>query len=192
MAGPFLVGSHRALVGAPCQRVFEYLADMDRHVEWNPEPDFRVTARPSNPPALGSVYKRERTAEMQGPIILRGGMGDSRVTMQKETAIVAYEPYGALVFHTKNSYNGLLHSIEEYAFDLRPETMGTVVGMESKVEALVPSMFIGPVYAIRLMRGITQRLFGDRLSGLFPGMSAGPHLSRVKELLETGEIAGQV
>ena len=192
MAGPFLVGRHRALVGASSQRVFEYLADMDRHVEWNPEPGFQVTAHPSHPPAVGSLLRRERTAEMQGPIIVRGGMGESRVTMVKVTTIAVYEPYDTLVFETRNSYNGLLHSIEEYTFDLHQEVTGTDILMVSKVEALVPSLFIGPVYAIRLVRGITERLLGGRMSALFPGMSVGPYLSRIKERLETGGIAGQI
>ena len=64
--------------------------------------------------------------------------------------------------------------------------------MVSTVEPLVPGMFIGPIYAIRLVRGLTERLLGDRLSSLFPKMSVGPYLSRIKQTLETGEIAGQV
>ncbi len=192
MAGPFLVGRHRAVIDASPQGVFEYLADMARHVEWNPEPGFQVTARPSHPPGVGSLYRRERTAEMQGPIIVRGGMGESLVTMVKETTIVVYQPHDAIVFHTRNSYNGLLHSIEEYAFELGNEVAGTSVMMVSRVEAMVPGVFIGPVYAIRLVRGVAERLLGDRLSRLFPGMSVGPYLSRIKDVVEKGKVAGGV
>ena len=188
MAGPFLVGRNGVLIEAPSQRVFEYLADLSRHIEWNPEPEFRVTARPDGPPGTGSVYRRERTAPMQGPIILRGGMGDSMVTMVKSTSITVFEPPIALVFETSYSYNGLLHSIEKMSFDLCQEAGGTRIAMVAEIEALVPSAFIGPVYAIRFVRGLIGRLLGDR----FFAASAGPHLSRIKEVLETGRVAPDI
>ena len=193
MAGPFLLSRNGVVIVAPPQRVFDYLADMTRHGEWNPEPDFQVTARPDAPLRVGSVYRRERTGEMQGPLILRGGMGESRVTVVKTTAITTYQPHTALVFVTRNSYNGLLHSAETLSFTFRPQPdgtpesapEGTMVTMVSEVEAMVPSAFIGPVYAIRMVRAAFQRLLGQRFSRRFPNMAVGPHLARIKETLES-------
>ncbi len=193
MAGPFVVGRHGVVIGAPPQQVFDYLADMARHVEWNGEVEFHVTARPEGTPRLGSVYSRELTGEMGGYLMLGATWGgDNKVTVVKITTIAVCEPYFGLVFETRNSYNGLLHSVEKVSFDLRQEIEGTMVTMVSEVEAMVPSAFIGPVYAIRAFRAAFDRLFGGLLSGLFPAMTAGPHLSRVKEMVERGEIAGRI
>ncbi len=192
MAGPFIVGRNGVVIGAPPQQVFNYLADMTRHGEWNHEPDFKVTARPAGPPAAGSVFRREKTGEMQAPLILRGGMGDSLVTMVKTMTIVTYEPYHTLVFETRNSYNGLLHSVEKLIFKFWQDPEGTQVSLVSEVEAMIPSAFIGPVYAIRMVRAAFDRLLGGRLAGLFPQITVGPHLSRIKKLLETRQIAGEI
>lgn len=188
MAGPFVIGRHGAVIGAPPRQVFDYLADMARHREWSGEENFQVTARPEGPPRVGSVYRRERTGQMLAPLAVRGGMGDSQVTVVKTMTITDHEPYLALAFETRNSYNGLLHSVERMSFELRQETEGTRVTMVTEVEAMVPSAFIGPVYAMRVFRAVFERLFG----GLFAKMVAGPHLPRIKELLETGEIAGEI
>ena len=230
MAGPFVVGRHTVVIAVPSQRVFDYLADMTRHREWNKEgedfdrsvrpegrgrparaaetierqssfPSFGrnwsreliITASPEGPIGIGSVFRREWTAPMQGPLILRGGMGDSMVTVDKATTITAYEPYSALVFETRNSYNGLLQSIDKVSFELREEwghnrsaetdymaiQEATNVSMVSEVEVMVPGVFIGPVYALRLLRASLDRLF--------PKM-AGPHLPRIKQIVE-GEQA---
>ena len=193
MAGPFVVSRNGAVIGAPPQQVFNYLADMTRHGEWNPEEGFRVTAQPEGQPGVGSVFRRERTGEMQGPLILRGGMGaESRATMVKITSITVYQPHRELVFETSNSYNGLLHSVETMFFSFSEEPEGTKVAMVAQIEAMVPSAFIGPVYAIRIARAAFDRLFGRRLASLFPDVTVGPHLSRVKEMLETGKITSRI
>ncbi len=187
MAGPFLVGRNRVVIGAPAQQVFDYLSDLSHFAEWNEETDFWVTVLPEGLPEVGSEFRRERTGEMQGPLILRGGMGESRVTLIRATTIVAHEPATSLVLETKNIFNGLLHSIEKVTFDLQREPTGTSVTMVSEVEPMVPGIFIGPVYAIRLARGLFQRLLGNRLPGLFPQVSVGPHLTRIKNKTETGQ-----
>ncbi len=189
MAGPFLVGRNIVVIDVPARLVFEYLADLAHLGEWTDETDFVVRSRPVGPPGLGANIQREKSGVMQGPLILRGGMGESRVTMAKFTTITVYEPETALVIETRNSYNSLLHSIEKFTFDFGPEMDGTRVTMVSEVEAMVPSMFIGPVYAIRLVRGVFERILGKRLSRLFPDVSVGPHLSRIKEITEAGRIA---
>lgn len=192
MAGPFVVGRHRAVIGAPARQVFDYLADMTRHADWNGDEGFRVTARPDGPPAVGSVFAREKTGVMRGPMIIRGGMSDNMVRMAKTTAITAHEPYNSLVFETRNSYNGLLVSIDRVKFDLQQEAVGTRVTMLSEVEAMVPGGFMGPAYAIRLVSAIFERLIGERLSGLFPQAAVGPYLLRIRETVEAGDAPAEV
>ncbi len=190
MAGPFLVGRNRVVIGASAQQVFEYLGDLSHHSEWNAESGFKVTVLSEGPPEVGSQFRRERTEPMQGPLILRGGMGDSLVTLIRATTITVYEPNTLLVLETRNIYNGLLHSVEKASFDLQEEASGTQVTMVSEVEAMVPSMFIGPVYAIRLVRSLFERLLGKRMVRLFPEMAVGPQLSRVKAKTEAAQSSG--
>ncbi len=192
MAGPFVVSRNRAVINAPLQDVFDYLADMTRHGEWNPEEGFRVTAQPEGPLGAGSVFSREKNGVMRGPLIIRGGMADNPVRVVRIMTITAYRPYGELVFETRNSFNGLLHSVERMSFTFSQEPEGTAIAMVSQIEPMVPSAFIGPVYAIRLARSAFDRLFGKRLSGLFPNMNVGPYLSRVKKTMETGKTAAGV
>jgi uncharacterized protein YndB with AHSA1/START domain len=192
MAGPFEMGRNGVVVDAPAQQVFEYLSDMTRHGEWNREPDFVVTASPQYPPGPGSVFRRERSGVMRGPLIIRGGMGDNPVRVVKTMTIAAYEPNSVLVFETRNSYNNLLVSIDKISFELREEMEGTRVYMLSEVEPMVPGAFMGPAYAIRLSRGFIGRILGGKAAGFSPSLAAGPHLTRIKEMVETGKITRQI
>ena len=191
MAGPFLIGRNRVVIDAPAQRVFDYLADLRHIAYWSGETDFHITRVPQDPPGKGSQIRWERSGEMQGPLILRGGMGDSQVTLEKLSSITLYEPLSALAIETRNTYNGLLHSIEKFTFGFQEEPNGTLVTMVSEMEAMVPSIFIGPIYAIRLVRGSIERMLGGRLAGILPSASAGSHLSRVKEKTEAPEPASR-
>ena len=177
------------VIDAPARLVFDYLADLSHIMDWGGEPNFQITRMPDGPPAEGSLMLWERSGIMQGPLILRGGMGESRVTLEKRTTIALYSPHSSLVIETRNIYNGLLHSIERFKFELE-ELGGTQVSMVSEIEAMVPSIFIGPVYAIRVVRNIFGRLLGGRMAGFLPQATAGPHLSRVKDKLETPRPAG--
>ena len=192
MAGPFVVSRNGAVIGAPPQQVFEYLADMTRHGEWSLETDFQTTSPPLEQPGVGSVFRREKDGVMRGPLIVRGGMGDNPVRVVKTMTITAYEPYCSLVFETRNSYNGLLVSIDKVSFDLMQEAEGTRVTMVSEVEAMVPGGFMGPVYAIRVARAAFDRILRRRFSDRFSNMPPGPHLSRIKEMLETGKITSRI
>ena len=181
MAGPFVVSRNGAVIGAPPQQVFDYLADMTRHGEWNPDEGFRVTAQPEGLPGVGSIFIRERTGESQGPLAIRPGPGPaSSVTVTLITAITVYQPHGALTFETRSSFNGLLYSVERTSFELQPAEEGAWVTKAAEVEIMVPSAFIGPVYAIRMVRAGLDRLMRRT--------SPGPHLSRIKEMMETGKI----
>ena len=188
MAGPFVVSRNGAVIGAPPQQVFEYLADMTRHGEWNPDDGFRVTAQPEGRPGLGSVFSREKNGVMRGPLIIRGGMSDNPVRVVRVMTITAYQPHAELAFETRNSFNGLLHSVETMSFNFFEEPEGTRVTMVAQIEPMLPSAYIGPVYAIRIARVAFDRLLGKRLSSLFPSTTVGPQLSRVKEMMETGKI----
>ena len=139
MAGPFLVAHNRVVIDAPAQRVFDYLADLSRIVEWSGESDFSITSVPTAPPRAGAQIRWEKSGVMHGPIILRGGMGESRVSLVKITRIAEYQPNSGLVIETRNSYNGLLHSIEKFSFDLHEQEGRTTVTLLAEVEAMVPA-----------------------------------------------------
>ena len=188
MAGPFMVAQNEVVIGAPAQRVFDYLADVTSHGEWTQEPGYRETMLSDGPTGVGSSLRRERDGVMRGPLIIRGGMGDNPVRVVKTVTITGYQPYTGLVIETRNSYNGLLASIDRASFQFQAEMEGTRVSMTTEVEPMVPSAFIGPVYAIRAARAFLRRLLG----GILPATSAGPQLSRIKELVETGRAAGDI
>ena len=188
MAGPFVVGRHGTVIGAPPCRVFDYLADMTRHTEWNGDEGFRTTVHSDGPPGAGFMLHREKTGVMRGPLIIRGGMGDNPVKVVKIVTITAYDPFSALAFETRNSYNGLLVSIDRMSFGLREEEKGTEVTMRIDLEAMVPGGFMGPAYAMRVFGAAFERLIGRRL---FPGVSAGPYLPRIKEMVEGERMAGK-
>ena len=192
MAGPFVVSRNRAVIGAPPQAVFDYLADMTRHGEWSLEAGFQIIALPPGQPGVGSVFRQEKNGVMRGPLIVRGGMGDNPVRVVKTVTITAYGPYHTLAFETRNSYNNLLVSIDQVSFDFLPEGEGTQVTMLSEVEAMVPGGFMGPVYAIRVARAALGRVLGKRFSGSLARMTPGPHLSRIKEMMETGKITQRI
>ena len=192
MAGPFVVNRNAAVIGAPAQRVFDYVADMARHGEWNPEPDFRVTEHTQVPMGVGSVFRREKNGIMRGPLMMSGGMSDNPLRLVKSMTITAYEPYHTLVFETTHTYNNLVVSADKLSFDLRQETEGTRVTMLSEVEAMVPGGFMGPAYAMRVARGIIERLALGKLAGRSPKLTPGPQLSRIKQMMETGKISGRI
>ena len=192
MAGPFVVDRNGVVIDAPAQQVFEYLSDMTRHGEWNLEPDFLVTSSPQYPPGPGSVLRREKSGVMRGPLVIRGGMADNPVRLEKTMTMTVYEPNSALVFETRNSYNNLLVSIDRVSFELQEQIEGTRVYMLSEVEAMVPGGFMGPAYAMRIARAFLGRILGGKMQGYSPSLPAGPHLSRVKEMMETGKITRRI
>lgn len=192
MAGPFVVDRNEVVIGAPAQRVFDYLADISRNVEWTQDQGYRETILSDGPVGLGSALRRERDGVMRGPLIIRGGMGDNPVREAKTVTITSYRPYTDLVIETRNSYNGLLASIDRASFHLQGEMEGTRVSMTTEVEPMVPSAFIGPAYAIRVVRVILQRLLGGRAPFLRQTTSVGPRLSRVKEMVETGRLTTNI
>ena len=192
MAGPFEMSRNAVVIDAPAERVFEYVADMTRHGEWNPEPDFEVTAFPEEPPHVGAVFRRQKMGVMRGPLIIRGGMSDNPVRLVKTMTVTALEPHSRLAFDTSNSYNDLLVSIDKISFEFRQETEGTRVIMISRVEALVPGAFMGPAYAMRIARGFFTRILGGKLTDSAPKLPAGPHLSRIKEMIETGKAVTRI
>ena len=201
MAGPFVVARNSVVIDVPARQVFDYLADLSHLPQWTGEVDFRVTSSPERQAGPGALLQREKSGVMRGPLIIRGGMSDNPLRVVKVSTITVYEPYAALALETRNSYNGLLHSIERFSFEFRPisplnrrigdpEVNGTQVSMVSEIEPMVPSLYIGPVYAIRLVRALFDRLLRNRLGGLFAQASVGPQLSRVKEMTEAKAITG--
>ena len=199
MAGPFVVARNSVVIDVPARQVFDYLADLSHLSQWIGEVDFRVTSSPERMAGPEALLRREKSGVMRGPLIVRGGMSDNPLRVVKVSTITVYEPYAALVVETRNSYNGLLHSIERFSFEFHPLSPfhgrngepgvdGTQVSMVSEIEPMVPSMYIGPVYAIRLVRSLFERLLRNRLGGLFTQETVGPQLSRVKDMTEAKAI----
>lgn len=185
MAGSFEVGRNSVVIDAPAQQVFDYLADLSHIVEWSGEPDFRISGDPDRQQVgQGASLQREMSGIMRGPLIVSGGMSDNPLRVVKITTVTVFEPHAALAVETRNSYNGLLHSVEKFSFQFSTDGSGTLVSLVSEVQPMVPGMFIGPVYAIRVVRAAFGRIFGGRLAGIFSQTSAGPHLTRIKETVE--------
>ena len=190
MAGPFVLARNGVVIAAPAQSVFDYLADVTRHGEWNLDPGYRETILSQGPLGLGSVLRREKDGVMRGPLLIRGGMGDNLVRVVKTVTITAFEPPLDLAFETGNSYNGLLVSKDKVSFQLQEEMEGTRVTMVSEGEAMVPGGFMGPVYAIRVVRAAFDRLLGRGGQAGSTRLSPGPYLPRIKEAVERGRITG--
>ncbi len=186
MAKPLMIGRNWVEINAPPQRVFEYLSDLARHREWNPETGFTVTYRPAGAVGLGSIYERERQEQFQGPLI-RGGSAVHPVDLVRTTSVKTFEPYRSLAFDTRNAFNGLLHSVESMTFELEPTLEGTRVTLVNELEAMVPQAFIGPVIATRVVRAAFVRIIDGWASKFFPGLAVGSHLARVKQRLENGQ-----
>lgn len=187
MAGPFVVARNEVVIGAPAQRVFDYLADLSRHSEWNQDSGYRETVVSQGPAGPGSSMRRERDGVMRGPLIIRGGMGDNPVRVTKIVTTTDYQPYTDLAFETSNSYNGLLVSKDKVSFRFQEEMEGTRVGLIAESEAMVPGGFMGPVYAIRVVRAAIERVLGNWLGPTFSRRPAGPLLTQIKELVEAGK-----
>lgn len=201
MAGPFVVARNSVVIDVPARQVFDYLADLSHLSQWTGEVDFRVTSSPERLAGPDALLRREKSGVMRGPLIVRGGMGDNPLRVVKVSTTTVYEPYAALALETRNSYNGLLHSIERFSFEFHPisplngrigdpEVIGTQVSMVSEIEPMVPSLYIGPVYAIRLVRVLFERLLRNHLGGFFAQATVGPQLSRVKQMTEARAITG--
>ena len=189
MAGPFVVARNQVVIGAPARRVFEYLADITRHSEWNQDPGYRERILTEGSLGLGSALRREKQGVMRGPLLIRGGMGDNLVRIVKIITVTGYEPHHGLVFETSNSYNGLLVSKDKASFHLQEEMEGTRITLVSEVEAMVPGGFMGPVYAIRVVRAFLERVLGRWLSPRLTRAPPGPFLPLIKQAVEKGSVS---
>ncbi len=82
-------------VGAPQQKVFDYIADVSRHGEWGSRDDhMKATAEKPGPPAMGSRYRADG--------LLNGKPNSSVVT------ITALEPSKRVAFDAEDK-NSVFH-----------------------------------------------------------------------------------
>ena len=184
MGKTFLLSRKRVVIDSPPEQVFDYLSDMSRHGEWNPEEGFTVTLTPSGPAEVGSVSQRERNEYFQGPLV-PGGSTVRPVSVVKKVTLTALRPQRELVFETENRYNGLLHSAERVSFGFEPDGRATLVTMVTELESMTPVIYIGPFYLVYLVNRAVSGLLGGLIATVFPELNVGPHLSRVKVRLES-------
>ena len=96
-------------VGAPRERVYEYVADVARHGEWASQADaMTISADEPGPPAVGKTYSAEGT--------LLGKRNPSRVT------ITALEPPSRVEFEYADS-----RGTGGHVFTFTPDDGGTLV-----------------------------------------------------------------
>ena len=183
MGRTFQISRNEVVINSPPEKVFDYLSDMARHGEWDPEEGFTVTFTPAGPTKVGSVRQRERNEYFQGPLV-QGGPSVRPVSMVKTVTLTTLRPNRELAFETKNRYNGLLHSAERVSFNLEPDGPATRVTMVTELESMVPGIYLGPFYVAYLMGQVVTKLLGGLMASAFPGMCVGPRLSRVKSRME--------
>ena len=75
-------------INAPIERVYRYLADFPRHVEWNHQPQ-AMTALTEGETAVGSQYRTEETNPSNMPLMQRIMMPLMRMRYKSETFTIA-------------------------------------------------------------------------------------------------------
>ena len=179
MGKSFLGGEKSVVIDRTPKEVFDYLADMSRHQEWNGEAGFTVTRRPEAGIRVGSVFETERNEIVSGPL-MRGAASGGPVAMVKTMTVTTLEPQQWLSFETKNRYNGLLHSVERVRFGLTPEGCGTRVTMVTELESMLPGPYLSPLYALYILKEAVLGLFSRWARSRYPALFVGPYLSRIK------------
>lgn len=171
------------LINASPEAVFNYLADLPNHGEWDAQTGFRVVQVSDEPVAEGSVCLRERMETFQAPI-LRGGSIASPVSWVRSLTVTGCVPNTALDFETRILFNGLEFGAESVSFRLFPDGAGTQLVMTSSRSAHMP----GPFHVIKLVTELAQdlasRLFVGWLFRLFPRLRSNGQLTRIKAEVE--------
>ena len=171
------------LINASPEAVFNYIADLPHHGEWDAQTGFRVVQVSGEPVAEGSVCQRERIETFQAPI-LRGGSIASPVSWVRSLTVTGCVPNTALDFETRILFNGLEFGVESVSFRLYPDGASTQLVMTSSRSAHMP----GPFYVIKLVTEMAQdlasRLFVGWLFRLIPRLRSNGHLTRIKAEVE--------
>ena len=154
--------SKRIFIQAPVERVFEYLADVERHVDWSGTLSFgleRLTKLTDGPLAVGSRFRSV------GKLSHRAGVEDS-------STVIELEPNERLAWETVSDGAGQQNTFR-WAYTLRPRgdaTTLTYTLLERRFDPKPPQMWFPPTLWL-----IDRKVFGRE-------MESG--LSRIREALE--------
>ncbi len=171
------------LINASPEAVFNYLADLPNHGEWDAQTGFRVVQVSDEPVAEGSVCLRERMETFQAPI-LRGGSIASPVSWVRSLTVTGCVPNTALDFETRILFNGLEFGAESVSFRLFPDGAGTQLVMTSSRSAHMPGLFHVIKLVTELAQDLASRLFVGWLFRLFPRLRSNGQLTRIKAEVE--------
>ena len=154
--------SKRIFIQAPVERVFEYLADVERHVDWSGTLSFgleRLTKLTEGPLAVGSRFRSV------GKLSHRAGVEDN-------STVTELEPNERLAWETVSDGAGQQNTFR-WAYTLRPRGEATTLTytlLERRFDPKPPQMWFPPTLWL-----IDRKVFGRE-------MESG--LSRIREALE--------
>ena len=154
--------SKRIFIQAPVERVFEYLADVEKHVEWSGTLSFgleSITKLTDGPLALGSRFRSV------GKLSHRAGVEDN-------STVTELEPNERLAWETVSDGAGQQNTFQ-WAYMLQPRgdaTRLTYTLLERRFDPKPPQMWFPPTLWL-----IDRKVFGRE-------MESG--LSRIREALE--------
>ena len=154
--------SKRIFIQAPVERVFEYLADVEKHVEWSGTLSFgleSITKLTDGPLALGSRFRSV------GKLSHRAGVEDN-------STVTELEPNERLAWETVSDGAGQQNTFR-WAYMLQPRgdaTRLTYTLLERRFDPKPPQMWFPPTLWL-----IDRKVFGRE-------MESG--LSRIREALE--------
>ena len=154
--------SRRIFIQAPVERVFEYLADVERHVDWSGTLSFgleQLTKLTEGPLAVGSRFRSV------GKLSHRAGVEDN-------STVTELEPNQRLAWETVSDGAGQQNTFR-WAYTMRPRgdaTTLTYTLLERRFDPKPPQMWFPPTLWL-----IDRKVFGRE-------MESG--LSRIREALE--------
>ena len=154
--------SKRIFIQAPVERVFEYLADVERHVDWSGTLSFgleRLTKLTEGPLAVGSRFRSV------GKLSHRAGVEDT-------STVTELEPNERLAWETVSDGAGQQNTFR-WAYTMRPRGEATTLTytlLERRFDPKPPQMWFPPTLWL-----IDRKVFGRE-------MESG--LSRIREALE--------
>lgn len=171
------------LIEASPEVVFNYLADLSIHGEWQEYERFVVVGITQGSVVEGSFCQRERIETFQAPV-LRGGGTSNQVIWTKILTVVGYEPNYSLDFETKNLYNGISIGSELISFRLFPEGSMTLLAMFEKKNPHLPGLFHVLMKGAEHLKYLVSQPAISTLFRLFPWLRVNSKLRRIKNSVE--------
>ncbi len=156
------VVSRSVFIHSPVERVFEYLADVEKHVEWSSGLSFgleRITKITEGPLTVGSRFRSL-------------GKTSHRAGVEDNSTVTELEPNLRLAWETVSDGAGQQNTFR-WAYTLRPRgdaTTLTYTLLERRFDPKPPQMWFPPTLWL-----IDRKVFGREMAG---------GLSRIREALE--------